>query len=750
MPYPVPPPEPPAIVQPAPRALKAPASTGDRAAFAKANAIELAKPSPPEWMPTAIQDLRSVQRNAAALSGTEAASSTRSTLSEDIAPLQLSQTTAQFPSPSAPLPSIPSVPGAPSLPAPIQPTAPPPTNIPTTQLNNQGILQLRANSQNYDERRQIFTAEGNVSLRFRGALLTGDRLQVNLLNRLAVAEGNVTLIRGDQVLRGRLFRYNLVQEEGTIEQASGEIFLPSAQTDFNPNLPTNITVGTVPVGSVGDRVSGVQPGTVTQAGGARLTLGSRRNVSGATVIPTDGGTVRRLRFEANQIQFYPEGWLAREIRITNDPFSPPELELRADRAELRRISPLRDEVTTRRSRLVFDQGFSLPLLRNRLVLDRSPRSPALANIGYDAEDRGGIFIERSIDVIPQGPAQFTVVPQFYPQRAIQSRGTVADLFGVRSQLFVPLSPRTLIRGEASLTSLDFSQFQNTFRGSLRAQQLIGTHTLSLEASYRDRLFNNSLGFQDVQSSIGALFYSPVVPIGRTGINLSYQVGFQFINANTDRPQLLAPVRENNRINLSRFQASVAASKGFTLWQGQALPATPTQGLRYSPVPIRPFIGLGVGLTGVAAAYSSGDRQNNLNATVSLFGQFGHFSRPFLDYTAFNISYSQVFLDGLSPFLFDRVADTRILFAGITQQIYGPFRIGFQTAYNVQTGREISTDYILEYSRRTYNIALRYNPVQQLGSISFQISDFNWTRGSTEPFEGSGVIPVEGGVRRLPE
>jgi hypothetical protein len=97
-------------------------------------------------------------------------------------------------------------------------------------------------------------------------------------------------------------------------------------------------------------------------------------------------------------------------------------------------------------------------------------------------------------------------------------------------------------------------------------------------------------------------------------------------------------------------------------------------------------------------------------------------------------------------LFDRIADRSILSGGILQQIYGPFRFGFQTSFNLETGREISTDYILEYSRRTYNIELRYNPVLQLGSISFRINDFNWT-GNPGTFDGSEVRPVVEGVTR---
>ncbi len=70
--------------------------------------------------------------------------------------------------------------------------------------------------------------------------------------------------------------------------------------------------------------------------------------------------------------------------------------------------------------------------------------------------------------------------------------------------------------------------------------------------------------------------------------------------------------------------------------------------------------------------------------------------------------------------------------GINQQIYGPIRLGFQTSLDLNDNDEISTDYLLEYSRRTYNVTLRYNPVLEVGSFSLRISDFNF-RGNPTPF-----------------
>jgi hypothetical protein len=471
-------------------------------------------------------------------------------------------------------------------------------------------------------------------------------------------------------------------------------------------------------------------------------------------LPKQGGQVRRVRFEAGKIDFYPRGWQARNVRLTNDPFSPPELEVRADKVTVTRETPLRDRIKTERQRLVFDRGVSLPIPKDEQVIDRSERevTPGLFSIGFDGDQRGGLFIERGFKPINTEAFTFRIAPEFFVQKAVQGNtGNIASLFGLKTSLGATLSPRTVVEGSGLLTSLDLNDIEDNLRASLRLRQLLlgeqNPHTLTLEYSYRDRLYNGTLGFQTVQSSLGGILTSPVIPLGNSGINLSYQGGAQYINANTDRQDLLKPNRENDRISLSRLQASAALNGGLFLWQGQALPATATEGLRYTANPVVPYLRLFGGVTGTTSYYSSGDSQNTLTGTVGLEGQFGHFSRPILDYTAFNISYSQGLNSGLSPFLFDRNVDNRVLSAGITQQIYGPFRLGFQTSINLDTGERSSTDYVVEYSRRTYGVSLRYNPVQELGGISFRISDFNWS-GGTDPFsDPSEIKPVIRGVRQ---
>ena len=601
-----------------------------------------------------------------------------------------------------------------------------------------GAIELTADRQQFDDRRQVFTAEGNVVMRFRDAVLQADKLQVNLVNRLAVAEGNVSLTRGEQVLIGQRFQYNFVQGTGIVNTARGEIFVPTSGSDLSVT-ENDLGTTTIPRGLVSDSILVNQPpSNVTGSGG--ITIGG-----GSGGLSSPGGTIRRLRFEAEKIDFYPEGWEATNIRFTNDPFSPPELEVRADRATLTKLSPLQDEVRATRPRLVFDQRVSVPILRDRVLIDRTERDPAILNVGFDDRDRGGFFVERTFEPVSTNRLSLSLTPQFFLQRAV-SEGKPVDpsTIGLLANLSATLSPTTTVRGIANFAGLN--SLGDTGRGSLRVTQFIGDHTFTGEYSYRDRLFNGSLGFQTVQSSIGAVIASPVIAIGNTGINLNYQMGFQRVNAETDRLDLLDPFEFEGDVSLNRFQTSATVSRPFFLWKGQALPATATEGLKYTPTPVVPYLQAIAAITGTTSSYSNGENQSSLNGTVGLRGQFGHFSRPWFDYTGMTLLYTQFIRNGESPFKFDRIADRRILTAQLTQQIYGPFRVGIRTVLNLDDGEGISTDYTLEYSRRTYGISLRYNPELGIGSFNFRISDFNWT-GGTEPFSGSGVRPVDGGVRR---
>lgn len=617
------------------------------------------------------------------------------------------------------------------------------------------VVEIVADEQEFLEEDNVVNARGNVVIRFANGVLAADQVSVNLNTRVAVAEGDVSLARGEQLLRGDRFEYFFVQNEGTIENARGTIYQPTLDEDVSLGDRSSIFPQQPFSGQIRSSQTIVP---VTSSGSLNLLLGSEEDLEALQTrlgIPAteEDETITRLRFEADRVEFDGRDWIAFNIRITNDPFSPPDLEVRASEARLTNISPFRDDLSATNARVVLDQNLSLPLFFSQFTFSSRRRRPFFFSVGFDGEDLGGLFIERDFNLYDENDIVLSITPQFLVQRALfpdsiedtnvpnpEDNGglTNASSFGLVVKLDANFSERTELISTTHLTGLDLENFGDRLRANIRLNHKIGDlenpYLLSGEFTSRERLFNGSLGFQTVERSVGAVITSPNIPLGNSGYGLVYQGSIQNITADTDRIDLLGSGdRTDNQINLTRAQVAGLINGNIFLWRGQPLPPTPDEGLKYTPVPVTPFVAITNGLTAIGNYYSNGDAQGSLTASVGLQGQFGNFSRRTFDYTAFNVTYSQGLANSNSPFLFDRFTDTRVLSVGLNQQIYGPVRAGFQTFVNLDTDDAISTDYILEYSRRAYGILLRYNPVLEIGSVNFRISNFNWS-GNTTPFD----------------
>ena len=630
---------------------------------------------------------------------------------------------------------------------------------PSIPIDQVEVIEVIADRQEYDRQRNIIMAEGNVTMRFAQSVMTSDRLEINLNDRLAVARDNVVLTRGEQVLRGERFEYYLVADRGVIYNAGGEVYQPTLNqdTDLQQQIASEPSILDR---TLSDRLTDNQPVTnITSTGGIGATIGNQGVKVGGGNSPNGEGTINRLRFEAERVDFEATTWTAKNLRLTNDPFSPPELELRAQTATFEQLDSLTGRLTTEKSRLVLDDSITIPLLARSFVFDRRPSRAGLFTVAFDGDERGGLFIERTWSILEQSKFSWKITPQYFLQRALipttfnlsdDDEGGVfnPDVYGLDTRIDALITPRTNLEAKASLPGIDLDEIEDTLRAKVGIEQQVGNlnnpYKFAVEYNYRDRLFNGSLGFQTVRSSIGAVATSPQMTIGNTGVNLYYQGSIQNISAETDVPELIPVGESEDIINLTRYQAAAFLSKSFGIWRGDPLPSTKEQGLRYTPTPTVPYLDLFAGVTGVTSFYSNSDTQLSLEGTIGIQGQLGHFSRSWLDYTGFKLSYSQNIRGDESPFLFDRLVDRQILSFGITQQIYGPFRLGFQTSLDLEDSDTISTDYLLEYSRRTHNIVLRYNPILEIGSLSLQISDFNW-QGNSRPFTDRGITPVIQGV-----
>ena len=567
------------------------------------------------------------------------------------------------------------------------------------------VLDVISDRQEYDLNTQVFVAEGKVFIKYKKSELKADRVQLNTKTQEVIAEGNVFFTRGDQKIQGSKLTYSYGNAKGELLNASGSINLGTLVSSEVSRSPAEIASNSVIISAIGGE--------------------------------TREGQVRRFGFIAERLIIDGDAWTAENLRVTNDPFSPPELELVTKKATLTPISPTQSRIDLESPRIIFDQGFSLPLPVNSITIDRFQRfTPAL--IGFDRRDRDGAYYQQSFDVITQPNLSVQVSPQLLLQRAFSSRNGLLglDILGVVATVNSAFDDGQKLSARASFSGLDFSQLDSVLRVNATYERpVFDNYTLLSQYAFRDRVFNGSLGFQDVNNLFGTTLISPNLILGDSKISFNYQVAAQIVGALRD------DTVPNTVGTLIRLQSAAVLTRAFPLFQGQPAPAEKETGLRFSPTPVVPKVNAFVTLQGVNSLYSNGANQSTLFGTLGLSGEVGNFVKDFLDYTAFTVSYTQAFSSGRSPFLFDRLADTRSLTAGIVQQIYGPIRLGIQQSVNLDSGTVFDSVYSLEYARRTYAVLIRYNPNQGLGELLLRISDFNWTRPP------ANVTTIENGIEQ---
>ncbi len=577
-------------------------------------------------------------------------------------------------------------------------------------------LQLRSDQQSFNQQTQVFEAAGNVEMIFGRTRLLADRMRIELQAQRVVAEGHVQVQLDQQRVQGERLEYNFAEEQGTLEPAFGEVDIGNLPTDAdNPTLiPSPLT-----------RTSGEDPS-------------------------------RLLRFQAARIEFNATEWRGIDVRITNDPYNPPELEYRSPLVTTLLRADSSSVITADEGELVFDQAFFLPL-PIQVRLDQLNQQPPISVYfdNFDREEiRRGLVVQPNFELLETPNVSFVLSPQVYPQRLFDELGSLENGLGLRTDLNVK-HPNTgqVTHVMAELRGVVFEELSD--RLLFEVEHVIPTGDggrVTYSYGFRERFFSGLLGFQIVQNRLGARYASPTQTLGNSGITFNYQVALDLIDAlgqdpiNTD--VALVEETSDQQLQLARLQVGTTLSRSFRLWQPSPPPTPdsppelrlksettvanlwtsdrqPPAFLRFSPVPVEEGLWLNTGISSSQSYYTNGEAQSFFSGSIGLDAVVGRFTKDTLDYTNVSVTYSNGFLSGASPFLFDRITTREQLDLGILQQIYGPIRVGAETTVDLQSGQAVDTTYTLGYDRRTYGVRININPERETGALELRVDSFNW-------------------------
>ena len=471
------------------------------------------------------------------------------------------------------------------------------------------------------------------------------------------------------------------------------------------------------------------------------------------------GTLTHLRYQAARIVLTANGWRSDRASFSNDPFSPAQSWMDADQVVVNQDTNGDLLITSKRNRLILEDRLAIPVTSRTRVRKQQEVENRWV-LGVDQEDRDGIYVGRRLRPIRIGEkGTLELEPQFMLERAYQGTtdsypipggqaggptvsqdNTLGDLFGLEARLKTPLL------GFNTSLNLDISTFnpENIANGTRSWGQLdrnitlplVGTTTARLFGAYRFRIWNGSLGEQDIYSAYGAsLEKEETLPNwGKLSNRYFWRVGLGNYQSN----EFLSSGEEStNFAQLWRANAVVSLNSSLQLWRGRALPSRPDGALRYSPEPIVPGLTLNTNLSGNVAYFGDGTYQNTFSISGGPTLTLGHFNKRFFDFTQLTVTGGITLRNGLSPFGFDAAVDLGTVGIGLTQQIAGPLLFNGGIGLNVDPASlnygKLTGSYVeLRWQRRSYAFSVFYSPYEGIGGVRIRLNDFGF-KGTGVPF-----------------
>ena len=492
------------------------------------------------------------------------------------------------------------------------------------------------------------------------------------------------------------------------------------------------------------------PTEVNTYGGVRpAQIQSIRTTANSQLV---AGTVSRWRFQAATLSLTPEGWRGDRVAFSNDPFTPAQSWVDAEGVEARLRTNGDTVIQAKRNRLILEDRLPIPLQSN-LVFKKKRDVDNRWVLASDGTDRDGFYIGNKLKPIKLGAsALLELQPQFMVQRALNGSTTsyvlpgqpagnapssqptqIGDLFGLVARLRGPLlgfnSDITL-----NASTLDPSNFANGTRswGELNRPitlPLLGEITTRFYGAYRYRIWNGSLGEQDIYSAIGvSLEQTKDLPnLGAIRNNYYARIGYGTFQGNL--------YQSTTTGSFSRSSLFASLNSSLPIWTGQPLDPSLASTYPYSPVPIVPGLSLSTNLSVSLFNYSDGNVQNSYSISGGPTLTLGHFTKPFLDYTQITITGGGSRRTGQRPLSFDQLVDLGTIGVGLTQQLAGPLvfngGIGLNIDPNSPYYGNVTGSFVeLRWQRRSYELGVYYSPYEKIGGVRVKLHDFN--------FDGTGV------------
>ena len=615
-----------------------------------------------------------------------------------------------------------------------------------------------------EQKDNIFYARGNVVITLGNSKLTGDNASYDKVKKIFNISGNITYSRGSQYFEADNLVYNLMTDEGNIENVYGIIDLKNINKDI---VDKNLDISEKDDIKEKYLVKNLEYRHASSIG--LVNVFEEEKTLNITDINLDVPTVPKWRFKSKKINIKGNLLTSKKIYFTNDPFNKPQflLESRNFSGE---IIDEKIKLISRNSWVILDNKIKFPVGR-RTIYDRDKISSW--SLGADFAEKDGWFISRDFlfnEVLNN--YQFNIKPYFLIQRALKGNTnsfrakdssiltekvkneiSFSDLFAVDIN-FTGLVNDLEMGLFTNFNSLNFDRLSEASRAKFtlkksidlnksdklpnnEAQLSLGKNNnyqnildIKFTSSFREEIsrgysgdseiyFGNSIGIENAKSW------------SNEDIKSNFSIYYDFGNFTAQ-----GNISEE-LITLSRNVFASSYDYQFPIFKKPSQGESINESFRFTPIVLNEGLNWVANFQSGLFLYSDGSSQSAFSISTGPELSLGKLNKTNFDYTNFKILVSYFIKGGDSPFYFDRVDDTLRAHLSFDQQLIGPLVFGFDTSLNLDIddsnyGKFEKSNYSLNFQRRAYSIGAYSQPSEETIGLNFEVFNFDYS-GKSKSF-----------------
>ncbi len=584
-------------------------------------------------------------------------------------------------------------------------------------VNSKKQNEIVIQSDKQSEINDVIYAEGNVSLSYQGKLLQADKLTYDKLNKQISAKGNIVLLFGDQFFKASELKYSFINDQGNLIDVQGFISTNTLMDDLSSNF------------SVSDLNK----------------IESLLKLEKKEVLHTPG-KINNWIFYTERISIDGKKWKSNKAIFSNDILQSKQVKIEINSLE---AYSLNEELRFKSSlnHLVLDDNVSIPFWFGDRLLTKSGQnlnSRSSWTIGYDNLDKDGWFIGKKFNSINlSDDFILNLEPQFLIQRSFNGKtnsfvkkgdlitgekverdAKFADFFGVKSEIKGKVNNWDL-EIVNQINSFDTNKFSDALRSKSTLNKEINFLNAKWDKSfygvYRDRVWNGSLGEAEIYTGYGSQLEKKHT-WETNGINKSEVLSLGLAHLKGEA------LGSKNLVDSIKGHLFYSLDQNIPLSVDKPNSKSIDSSYEYIYEPTKKGLSLNTKIAGMYSLYDDGNHQEYIGFGFGPELILGNFKTKTFDYTRISIFPFYKVKNGESIFKFDQISDKFTLDIDLDQQLFGPIMLKSNGTLNLDSdsndyGKFINSKISLNWSKRSFEFGIFYQPHNQAGGISFNLFGF---------------------------